>query len=199
MSWCHVKPILTLSFTTLSDWLAYFSLVIGYVIRLYSALPSTQLSTLTAQRKKTCPKPYFRRNGIINIYDVQDKIKRHKASKVKLYFRVTCQLYPIDQLKACLCKESSTSGWLLPKGKPIKVNNSDSVDDQHHPRQRVKAKWNSDFRFGGKSAAASNKASHAASKSLLFSFVLDTFQAISVIFFNSTGTLRRISDLWICW
>ena len=52
-----------------------------------------------------------------------------------------------------------------------------------HPRQRVKAKWNSDFRFGGKSAAASNKASHAASKSLLFSFVLDTFQAISVIFF----------------
>ena len=57
-----------------------------------------------------------------------------------------------------------------------------------HPRQRVKAKWNSDFRFGGKSAAASNKASHAASKSLLFSFVLDTFQAISVIFFNSTGT-----------
>ena len=66
-------------------------------------------------------------------------------------------------------------------------------------RQRVKAKWNSDFRFGGKSAAASNKASHAASKSLLFSFVLDTFQAISVIFFNSTGTRRRISDLWICW
>ena len=65
-----------------------------------------------------------------------------------------------------------------------------------HPRQRVKAKWNSDFRFGGKSAAASNKASHAASKSLLFSFVLDTFQAISVIFFNSTGTRRRISDLW---
>ena len=54
-----------------------------------------------------------------------------------------------------------------------------------HPRQRVKAKWNSDFRFGGKTAAASNKASHAASKSLLFSFVLDTFQAISVIFFNS--------------
>ena len=51
-----------------------------------------------------------------------------------------------------------------------------------HPRQRVKAKWNSDFRFGGKSAAASNKASHAASKSLLFSFVLDTFQIISVIF-----------------
>ena len=51
-----------------------------------------------------------------------------------------------------------------------------------HPRQRVKAKWNSDFRFGGKSAAASNKASYAASKSLLFSFVLDTFQAISVIF-----------------
>ena len=51
-----------------------------------------------------------------------------------------------------------------------------------HPLQRVKAKWNSDFRFGGKSAAASNKASHAASKSLLFSFVLDTFQAISVIF-----------------
>ena len=70
---------------------------------------------------------------------------------------------------------------------------------QVHPRQRVKAKWNSDFRFGGKSAAASNKASHAASKSLLFSFVLDTFQAISVIFFNSTGTRRRISDLWICW
>ena len=33
-----------------------------------------------------------------------------------------------------------------------------------------------------KSAAASNKASHAASKSLWFSFVLDTFQAISVIF-----------------
>ena len=65
-----------------------------------------------------------------------------------------------------------------------------------HPRQRVKAKWNSDFRFGGKSAAASNKASHAASQSLLFSFVLDTFQAISVIFFNSTGTRRRISDLW---
>ena len=30
-----------------------------------------------------------------------------------------------------------------------------------HPRQRVKAKWNSDFRFGGKSAAASNKASQA--------------------------------------
>ena len=57
-----------------------------------------------------------------------------------------------------------------------------------HPLQRVKAKWNSDFRFGGKSAGASNKASHAASKSLLFSFVLDTFQAISVIFFNSTGT-----------
>ena len=54
---------------------------------------------------------------------------------------------------------------------------------KNHPRQRVKAKWNSDFRFGGKSAAASNKASHAASKSLLFSFVLDTFQAISVIFF----------------
>ena len=52
----------------------------------------------------------------------------------------------------------------------------------HHPLQRVKAKWNRDFRFGGKSAAASNKASHAASKSLLFSFVLDTFQAISVIF-----------------
>ena len=51
-----------------------------------------------------------------------------------------------------------------------------------HPRQRVKAKWNSDFRFRGKSAAASNKASHAASKSLLFSFVLITFQAISVIF-----------------
>ena len=67
-----------------------------------------------------------------------------------------------------------------------------------HPRQRVKAKWNSDFRFRGKSAAASNKASHAASKSLLFSFVLDTFQAISVIFFNSTGTRRRMSDLWIC-
>ena len=38
------------------------------------------------------------------------------------------------------------------------------------------------YRFGGKSAVASNKASHAASKSLLFSFVLDTFQAISVIF-----------------
>ena len=51
-----------------------------------------------------------------------------------------------------------------------------------HHRQRVKAKWNSDFRFGEKSAAASNKASHAASKSLWFSFVLDTFQAISVIF-----------------
>ena len=51
-----------------------------------------------------------------------------------------------------------------------------------HPLQRVKAKWNSDSRFGGKSAAASNKPSHAASKSLLFSFVLDTFQAISVIF-----------------
>ena len=51
-----------------------------------------------------------------------------------------------------------------------------------HPLQRVKAKWNSDFRFGGKSARASNKASHAASKSLLFSFVLDIFQAISVIF-----------------
>ena len=51
-----------------------------------------------------------------------------------------------------------------------------------HPLQRVKAKWNNNFRFGGKSAAASNKASHAASKSLLFSFVLDTFQAISVIF-----------------
>ena len=61
-----------------------------------------------------------------------------------------------------------------------------------HPRQRVKAKWNSDFRFGGKSATASNKASHAASKSLLFSFVLDTFQAISVIFFNSTGTRRFV-------
>ena len=54
---------------------------------------------------------------------------------------------------------------------------------EFHPRQRVKAKWNSDFRFGGKSATASNKASHAASKSLLFSFVLVTFQAISVIFF----------------
>ena len=40
--------------------------------------------------------------------------------------------------------------------------------------QRVKAEWNSDFRFGGKSTAAS--------KSLLFSFVLDPFQAISVIF-----------------
>ena len=33
---------------------------------------------------------------------------------------------------------------------------------------------------------------------LLFSFVLDTFQAISVIFFDSTGTRRRISDLWMC-
>ena len=54
--------------------------------------------------------------------------------------------------------------------------------DIYHPFQRVKAKWNSDFRFGGKSAAASNKASHAASKSLLFSFVLDTFQAIFVTF-----------------
>ena len=42
------------------------------------------------------------------------------------------------------------------------------------PPTTVKAEWNSDFRFGGKSAAAS--------KSLLFSFVLDTFQAISVIF-----------------
>ena len=59
------------------------------------------------------------------------------------------------------------------------------------PPTTVKAKWNSDFRFGGKSAAASNKASHAASKSLLFSFVLDTFQAISVIFFNSRGTRSK--------
>ena len=47
------------------------------------------------------------------------------------------------------------------------------------------------------------KAFHAASKSLSFSFVLDTFQAISVIFFNSTntrsqGTRSRTSDLWMC-
>ena len=35
------------------------------------------------------------------------------------------------------------------------------------------------------------KASLAASKSLLFSFVLDTFQAISVNFFNSSDTRRR--------
>ena len=60
----------------------------------------------------------------------------------------------------------------------------------YHPLQRVKVEWNSDFRFGGKSAAAS--------KSLLFSFVLNAFQAISVIFFNSTDTRRRISDLSMC-
>ena len=43
------------------------------------------------------------------------------------------------------------------------------------------------------------KASHTASKSLLFSFVLDTFQAISVIFFLTVlNTRSRISDLWIC-
>ena len=64
-----------------------------------------------------------------------------------------------------------------------------------HPRQRVKAKWNSDFRFGGKTAAASNKASHAASKSLLFSFVLDTFQAISVIFLTVQETKKNIRPL----
>ena len=44
------------------------------------------------------------------------------------------------------------------------------------------------------------KASLAASKSLLFSFVLDTFQAISVNFFNNSDTRRRniLSQNLVC-
>ena len=77
-------------------------------------------------------------------------------------------------------------------------NNNNNKQQQQQQQQRVKAKWNSDFRFGGKSAPASNKASHAASKSLLFSFVLDTFQAISVIFLRVQAHEGELSDLWIC-
>ena len=47
-----------------------------------------------------------------------------------------------------------------------------------HPLQRVEAEWKGDFRFGGKNTAASI----SQFKSFLFSFVLDTFQAISVNF-----------------
>ena len=56
-----------------------------------------------------------------------------------------------------------------------KSHNCYLLSVQSHPLQRVKAEWNNDFRFGEKSAAAS--------KSLLFPFVLDIFQAISVNFF----------------
>ena len=46
VSWCHVKSILTLSFTTLSDWLPYLSLLIGYNRKTMSRLSFAMLHLL---------------------------------------------------------------------------------------------------------------------------------------------------------
>ena len=87
-----------------------------------------------------------------------------------------------SSLPQCLCQEHEETCSQKSLHRNHSLTHCSLVSDKITPYNGVKAKWNSDFRFGGKSAAASNKASHAASKSLLFSFVLDTFQAISVIF-----------------
>ena len=65
------------------------------------------------------------------------------------------------------------------------------ASSQTHPLQRVEAEWKGDFRFGGRVPQLQSRSS----KSLLFSFVLDTFQAISVNFYQCRYTKKNIEGM----